>query len=361
MFLCVPRREGRAGFWRRGGHYTNPSSPVLLRGMALCRAFQKLSRGPLYLGTFLYKVLGNAGRPRTQRRAVAAPQCRLHSAEAAGQNGGGSARQLRVVCLLLVQPTASSYLRARGAPPSRAIAPPYPSHGPPRPPEPRGSATSRPATAPRRNRGRSRLRTGAAMSEQALEELSALAAIYCEPGACEVLAASGEGCCGSARRGSRAVPARPGAVPLSRPPRSLPRACRTLWGLRAAVRFGALLTARNDRRRCGAAPRAWPGCGTGCLVGCVRCVYGGVRLVLPVCPRLEDEQICSAPGCCRPGAQRHRLSWGSSPWSPGRGPGQPELGFGRADLIDPCQPQSVGTALVALVCSGAGLPCSDSL
>lgn len=285
----------------------------------------------------------------------------MHSAGAAGQNGGGSARQLRVVCLLLVQPTASSYLRARGAPPSRAIAPPYPSHGPPRPPEPRGSATSRPATAPRRNRGRSRLRTGAAMSEQALEELSALAAIYCEPGACEVLAASGEGCCGSARRGSRAVPARPGAVPLSRPPRSLPRACRTLWGLRAAVRFGALLTARNDRRRCGAAPRAWPGCGTGCLVGCVRCVYGGVRLVLPVCPRLEDEQICSAPGCCRPGAQRHRLSWGSSPWSPGRGPGQPELGFGRADLIDPCQPQSVGTALVALVCSGAGLPCSDSL
>lgn len=75
MFLRVPRREGRASFWRRGGHYTNPSSLVLLCGMALCRAFQKLSRGPLYLGTLFYKVPGNAGRPCTQRRAVAAPQC----------------------------------------------------------------------------------------------------------------------------------------------------------------------------------------------------------------------------------------------------------------------------------------------
>lgn len=54
------------------------------------------------------------------------------------------------------------------------------------------------------------------MLELALEELSALAAIYCEPDACEVLAVSGEGARAplpraagrSARRGLAALPER---------------------------------------------------------------------------------------------------------------------------------------------------------
>lgn len=52
----------------------------------------------------------------------------------------------------------------------------------------------------------------AAMSELALEELSALAAIYCEPDACEVLAVSGEGGRGSSRlAGSQPGVIRPAA------------------------------------------------------------------------------------------------------------------------------------------------------
>jgi len=60
------------------------------------------------------------------------------------------------------------------------------------------------------------------MSELALEELTALAAIYCEPDACEVLAVSGEGgraplSPGGTRRGGGASaggpPAAPGPAP----------------------------------------------------------------------------------------------------------------------------------------------------
>lgn len=61
-----------------------------------------------------------------------------------------------------------------------------------------------------RSRGRqgARRRTPAAMSELAREELSALAAIYCEPGACEVLAASGEAAALSAPSPARQSPGR---------------------------------------------------------------------------------------------------------------------------------------------------------
>lgn len=54
-----------------------------------------------------------------------------------------------------------------------------------------GGTPWRPWCRPRGRQG-ARRRAPAAMSELAREELSALAAIYCEPGACEVLAASGD-------------------------------------------------------------------------------------------------------------------------------------------------------------------------
>lgn len=245
-----------------------------------------------------------------------------HSPGAAGQNGGGATRQLR----LCFRPGAACGQQlARGWPRSRTLARLCPSHGPPRPPKPRGGGRPRRATAPRRSCRRGRLREGAAMSEQALEELSALAAIYCEPGACEVLATSGEGGCCSARPGSRALPTRPGAVPLPQAQRPLPR------GFRAPP--SALV-------------RCWPPATTGGAAGpllargraAARAARAAVLagftaacgwLVLRVCHRVESEQICSAPGCCRPGAQWHGLSRGPPPRIPGRGPGQPELGFGR--------------------------------
>lgn len=70
----------------------------------------------------------------------------------------------------------------------------------------------------------------AAMSELALEELSALAAIYCEPDACEVLAVSGEGGRGS----SRLAGSQPGVIrPL---PRTGPEGKRLTGGCPAGQR-----------------------------------------------------------------------------------------------------------------------------
>lgn len=79
------------------------------------------------------------------------------------------------------------------------------------------------------------------MSGQALEELSALAAIYCEPDACEVLAVSGDG--GRAGCGPAAVAllGRGGPCPPSGAP-PVPSAPRS--GGRAAALLGALLPAR---------------------------------------------------------------------------------------------------------------------
>lgn len=143
--------------------------------------------------------------------------------------------------------------------PSRAAAPGEPPRG--------GSGTGRGGSEiPRRRQGApppsGPAHCAAAMSELALEELSALAAIYCEPDACEVLAVSGEGggraavprAAGrSARPGLAALPsrdpARPELVPLPRPGGPALRGCcggsarrqrrGNRWLLAAAPQMGA--------------------------------------------------------------------------------------------------------------------------
>lgn len=146
----------------------------------------------------------------------------------------------------------------------------------PRSPRSRGHRPGPAPTAQRGNRGPGRaaalppagggagsLRAGAAMSGQALEELSALAAIYCEPDACEVLAVSGDGGgagCGPAR-GASPGPApgggAAGPLPTPCPP---PACCRAMPGALGAGCAGALRGCPRWEGQSGAlfaAARSW--------------------------------------------------------------------------------------------------------
>lgn len=90
----------------------------------------------------------------------------------------------------------------------------------------------------------------AAMSELALEELSALAAIYCEPDACEVLAVSGEGGC-VPLQGATDRPA--GQCRAGRCPNNMRGAGASAADPPAAVLAGARRRPGPERRRCGPA------------------------------------------------------------------------------------------------------------
>lgn len=108
------------------------------------------------------------------------------------------------------------------------------------------------------------------MSELAREELSALAAIYCEPGACEVLAASGEAAALSAPSpGSPAARRSPGKKRSGGAQRLAGVACGVSLPRRVTV-LPALLGSSLGPSQCPAGPEGergqrseWAGCSLG--------------------------------------------------------------------------------------------------